>query len=202
MDPVASGTKQSKLSVFGPTSCDVCACDDLMCGPHSVSPPLINLEAEASELKALTSFLYSPVIISSPTIDPSFLSINATMVILPTLPFWIHFIIETPASLNFFFNPSEQLSAPAPQAHPVIAQYAVLLFTSNLIALIFAIRPVDNTSKLVAAALAVYHLAPLVRAVSRVTSKKKSYGKGLGGPWVHLGVHSTCILALLALSLT
>jgi hypothetical protein len=123
------------------------------------------------------------------------------MIILPTLPFWMHFIIETPASLNFFFKPSEQLSTPAPQAHAIIAQYAVLLFSSNLVALIFANRPVDGTSKLVAAALAVYHLAPLVRAVSRVTSTGHNYGIGLGGPWVHLGVHGTCLFGLLALSL-
>jgi hypothetical protein len=123
------------------------------------------------------------------------------MIVLPTLPFWIHFIVETPASFNFFLNPSEQLSSPAPQAHAIIAQYAVLLFSSNLIALVFANRPVDGTSKLVAAALAVYHLAPLVRAVSRVMNKEQTYGKGLGGPWVHLGVHGICIFALLTLSL-
>ncbi|KAH8684229.1 hypothetical protein BGZ60DRAFT_511295 [Tricladium varicosporioides] len=86
------------------------------------------------------------------------------MAILPTLPFWLHIIIELPASLNFFLRPSEQLPTPAPQAHAIIKQYAVLLLASNLIALTFALRPIDDTSKKVAGALAVYHIAPVLRA--------------------------------------
>ncbi|TVY87843.1 hypothetical protein LAWI1_G006763 [Lachnellula willkommii] len=88
--------------------------------------------------------------------------------ILSTLPFWLHLLIELPASLNFFLNPAEQLSAAAPQAHALVRQYALLLFASSLVALIFATRQVDRTSRNVAGALAVYHLAPLVRAVTRV----------------------------------
>jgi len=115
----------------------------------------------------------------------------------PTLPFWIHLLIELPASVNFFLNPSEQLSSPAPQAHAIIKQYALLLFVSTLIALIFAFRPVDRTSRSVAAALSIYHLAPLVRAGSRIVEGSGDYGKGLGGPIVHLIVHLVCFGALL-----
>ncbi|KAH7346444.1 hypothetical protein BKA65DRAFT_502449 [Rhexocercosporidium sp. MPI-PUGE-AT-0058] len=112
------------------------------------------------------------------------------------LAFLIHALLELPASLNFFFRPNEQLSSPAPQAHALIRQYAILLLSSNIIALIFAFRPVDETSGRVAGALAVYHAAPLVRAVGRITSKEEGYGKGLGGPWVHGVVHAAALGAL------
>ncbi|KAH7410831.1 hypothetical protein BKA64DRAFT_365152 [Cadophora sp. MPI-SDFR-AT-0126] len=104
--------------------------------------------------------------------------------------FIIHALLELPASLNFFFRPNEQLSSPAPQAHALIRQYAVLLMSSNIVALVFAFRPVDEISRRVAGALAVYHAAPLVRAVGRIASKGEEYGKGLGGPWVHAVVHA------------
>jgi hypothetical protein len=113
-----------------------------------------------------------------------------------TLPFWFHLLIELPASINFFLQPSEQLSSPAPQAHAIIRQYAVLLFVSNLIALIFALRPVDGTSRNVASALSVYHLAPLMRAGSRIVEGGGEYGKGLGGPALHLVVHGLCFAGL------
>ncbi|TVY17394.1 hypothetical protein LARI1_G005206 [Lachnellula arida] len=116
--------------------------------------------------------------------------------ILSTLPFWLHLLIELPASLNFFLNPAEQLSSAAPQAHALVRQYAVLLFASSLVALIFATRQVDRTSRNVAGALAVYHLAPLVRAVSRVFGGGVGYGKAFGGPWIHLAVHGLCFVGL------
>ena len=125
------------------------------------------------------------------------------MPILQTVPFWIHILIEAPASINFFFNPSEQLPSPASQAHAIIRQYAVLLLVSNLIALIFALRPLDQTGKNVAAALSVYHLAPVVRAGTRIfySFYGDSYGQGLGGPWLHLSVHGGCFVALSTLGL-
>ncbi|KAL5318758.1 hypothetical protein ACEPPN_013824 [Leptodophora sp. 'Broadleaf-Isolate-01'] len=110
--------------------------------------------------------------------------------------FLIHILLELPASLNFFFRPNEQLSSPAPQAHALIRQYAVLLLSSNIIALVFAFRHVDEISRRVAGALAIYHAAPLVRAVGRITSKKEGYGKGLGGPWVHAVGHAGALGAL------
>jgi hypothetical protein len=116
-------------------------------------------------------------------------------------PFWVHIIVETPASINFFFNPSEQLSSPAPQAHAIIKQYAVLLLVSSLIALIFALRPLDQTGKNVATALSIYHLAPLVRAGLRISDVDHVYGQGLGGPWLHLFVHGGCFAALFTMGL-
>ncbi|CZS96654.1 hypothetical protein WAI453_010074 [Rhynchosporium graminicola] len=112
------------------------------------------------------------------------------------LAFLIHALLEVPAALNFFFRPNEQLSLPAPQAHAIIRQYAVLLMSSNIIALIFAFRPVDETSRRIAGALAAYHAAPLVRAIARIASSGGGYGKGLGGPWVHAVLHCGALGAL------
>lgn len=119
------------------------------------------------------------------------------MAFLGRLPFWLHILIELPASLNFYFNPSEQLPSPAPQAHAIIKQYAVLLLVSNIIAGIFALRPLDRTSRNVAGALAVYHCAPFMRALRRIGTA--NYGKGLGGPAVHLVAHGICFVGLFGL---
>jgi len=62
-------------------------------------------------------------------------------------PFWAHALIELPAGINFLFRPSEQLSAPAPQAEAIVRQYGVLLLVSAIIALTFSTRKVDNTSR-------------------------------------------------------
>jgi len=112
---------------------------------------------------------------------------------------WLHILIETPASLNFLLNPSQQLhlSTPAPAAEALIRQYALLLLSSNLIALTFAIRPVDRTSRRVAGALGFYHAGPITRAASRLLHGESFFGGGLGGPATHLGVHVACFLALL-----
>ncbi|CAG8978039.1 hypothetical protein HYALB_00000709 [Hymenoscyphus albidus] len=119
------------------------------------------------------------------------------------IPFFLHAIVEFPAAVNFYSNPSEQLSSAAPQAEDIIKQYAVLLFSSSLIALAFATRPVDDTSKYVAGAFALYHLAPTVRAARRIRGGETgtSYGKGLGGPYVHLAVHGGCLIGFLGLRL-
>jgi hypothetical protein len=114
----------------------------------------------------------------------------------PRFPFWMHVFIETPAGFNFIRNPSEQLSAPAPQAHAIIQQYGALLLVSVNIALIFAFRPVDTTSKRVAGALALYHILPIVRAFARIQVGATIYGKGLGGPWAHLAAHIICLASL------
>ncbi|QSZ36328.1 hypothetical protein DSL72_007454 [Monilinia vaccinii-corymbosi] len=111
------------------------------------------------------------------------------MSFLQRLPFILHTIVEIPASLNFFFNPSSQLSTPAPQAHAVIQQYALLLFVSSLISILFAWRPVDRTSRNVAGALSLYHIAPTLRAAGRIL-RGDGFGKGakaLGGQPEGLG---------------
>ncbi|KAL9021230.1 MAG: hypothetical protein Q9185_001631 [Variospora sp. 1 TL-2023] len=79
-------------------------------------------------------------------------------------PFFLHLIVELPASIAFFLNPSMTLSQSQPHAHVVIRQYALLLMSSNIIAYNFIFRSPDETSASVAAALAVYHaVTPLAR---------------------------------------
>jgi len=124
--------------------------------------------------------------------------IAMTSIFPQTYPFWLHALIELPASLNFYYRPDEQLSSPAPQAHPIIRQYAVLLLVTVLIASIFALRPVDNTSRNVAVSLAVYHVAPVMRALSRIV-REANYGFAFGGPWMHLAVHGVCLVSLIRL---
>ena len=80
----------------------------------------------------------------------------------------LHVLVEIPAAINFFLFPSRQLGVHTPQAHPVIRQYALLLFSSVLIALVFARRPEDQLSGQVAGALAIYHIGPAVRSASRL----------------------------------
>lgn len=106
-------------------------------------------------------------------------------------PFLVHALLEIPASLNFFINPSGQLSNYSPQAHAVIRQYAVLLLSSTLIALSFAFREPDEMSGQVAGALAVYHLAPMVRATARLTGREVVWQ-----PLLFLAVHGVCVAGL------
>jgi hypothetical protein len=122
---------------------------------------------------------------------------------IPRAPhFWLHIIIEFPASINFFLHPSATISssqtAPlSPQVEAIIRQYAVLLFVSVLVALIFAVRDVDVTSRRVAGALSVYHLMPLSRAAKRLVVGDWGRAGELGGPWVAGVVHALCFVALL-----
>jgi len=137
------------------------------------------------------------------------MSLPSSSFLSPThLPFLLHLLIELPASLSFYFSPSSQLPRSTPSAHALIRQYAILLLSTNLIALIFLLHPppTDSVAELlrgnVAGALAVYHVAPVVRAVSRIIGGagrgegRRGGWRGLGGPWVHLVGHSGCLVAL------
>jgi hypothetical protein len=106
-------------------------------------------------------------------------------------PFLVHAMLETPASLSFFLYPSGQLRTYSPQAHAVIRQYAVLLVSSILISLIFAFRPLDELSGQVAGALAVYHLAPMVRAGGRLMGRQAVWQ-----PLLFAAAHGVCLAGL------
>lgn len=110
-------------------------------------------------------------------------------------PFLLHALIETPASLNFFLNPGGQLRVnPAPpQIRAVIRQYAVLLFSSVLVALSFACRDPDELSGQVAGALALYHLAPVVRATGRLVHRQEP---AVWQPLLFVTVHAVCLAGL------
>jgi hypothetical protein len=114
-----------------------------------------------------------------------------------SLPFLIHAVIETPASINFFVFPSDQLGAQTPNAHPVIRQYACLLFATVLVSLAFTQRPPDELSGQVAGAFSLYHIAASIRAGSRL-QRQMSEGKHivLSEASLHLIVHTICIGSL------
>ena len=123
------------------------------------------------------------------------------------LPFVLHLLVELPACLVLFVAPDAQLAVPQPLARPLIRQYAVLLFCVNLMAALLASRPLDGASCGIAGAMALYHLAPIVRATGRLVagqthasatqSRVRTTVAGLGGPMLHLVAHSMC-LGLLA----
>ena len=111
----------------------------------------------------------------------------------------LHLVIETTAAINFFLRPSATLSAPQPHSHGVIRQYAILLMTTNVIAAAFLNRGVyDKLSGHIAAALALYHAGPSVRAMSKI--RRGDVGEVLGGAWLHALSHLLCLVCLLASS--
>lgn len=111
----------------------------------------------------------------------------------------LHLVIETTASINFFLRPSATLTAPQPHSHGVIRQYALLLLTTNIIVAIVLNRAVhDALSEQIAAALALYHAGPFVRAVSRI--RQGNSGDVLGGAWLHAFSHLLCFACLVASS--
>ncbi len=118
-----------------------------------------------------------------------------------SFPFVLHILVETPAALTFALSPSATLSVPQPHAEAVIRQYALLLLSSNLVAAIFIFRDqsIDDCAWLesrVAAALGLYHLGPMTRAVAR-SWRNEVRGRGLlEQPWVHAWVHAVCFVAL------
>lgn len=111
----------------------------------------------------------------------------------------LHLVIETTAAINFFLRPSATLSTPQPYSHGVIRQYALLLLTTNIIAAAVLNRAVyDDLSAHIAAALALYHAGPFVRAVSKI--RRGNTGDILGGAWLHASSHLLCLACLLASS--
>lgn len=87
--------------------------------------------------------------------------------------FLLHVVIEMPAAINFMVQPSKQLGKHTPHAHAIVRQYALLLLSSILIAIIFAPRPVNDLTKAVAGSLAIYHIGPALRSWSRLRSQAK-----------------------------
>ena len=124
-----------------------------------------------------------------------------SMRLLGSLPFILHIVVELPAALFFAFSPSATLSKPQPHAQAVIRQYALLLLSTIIIAAVFV--PEDRKGdrpkmeeRIVASALGLYHLGPLIRAAHRFRR-----GKGTGRylpsqPWLHVLVHMLCCLLL------
>lgn len=108
----------------------------------------------------------------------------------------LHLIIEIPASINFMLRPSSTLVTSQPHSHGVIRQYATLLMVTNLIVILCLTGTIEeNAARKIAGALSFYHLAPLMRATSKIR-RRLQVSDAMGGPWVHLIVHGICAIAL------
>lgn len=108
-------------------------------------------------------------------------------------PFLVHDVIATAAALTFIFRPGRQLQPLSDSATLILQSYGGCLLFTNLISLIFLVRPVvDDTTRHVALAFAFWHTWPSYRAIVRMRhgiDTQGEMGKTLGGPITHLSVH-------------
>lgn len=118
-------------------------------------------------------------------------------------PFLFHIILETPAAIAFALFPSATLRTPQIQAHAVIRQYALLIWSTVLISAAFAcwsndLLSLDPHTRMlehqVAGALALYHLGPLARAGRRMWDVEGRCWRAM--PCLHLLSHGACGMAL------
>ena len=74
--------------------------------------------------------------------------------------------------------------------------------STNIIVAVLLNREMDTLSGKVAGALVVYHVGPVVRAISRIRRGDLGGGGGgsggLGGPWLYALVHILCAACLSA----
>lgn len=133
------------------------------------------------------------------------------------VPLLLHATVETIAAASFILNPASQLPNPSVEARLVLQSLGGILLSTNLICVVLIKRPVfDDTSRLVAASLAFWHLWPCRRAWVRMnrgsladdtTGKQAARRQApimqqtLGGPILHLGVHATLLILLLGSAL-
>ncbi|KLU89232.1 hypothetical protein MAPG_08206 [Magnaporthiopsis poae ATCC 64411] len=139
--------------------------------------------------------------------------------IISKLPLILHILIETAAARSFIFQPQSQLpldqardgdgGATRREADLILSNLGGALLTTNLVALVLVLRPddqaLDRTGRLMALALASYHVWPAYRAISRIfflrpvapSRATMRVDAPLGGPPVHLAVHTVCLAGLL-----
>jgi hypothetical protein len=111
-------------------------------------------------------------------------------------PFILHAAIETLAGISFVLQPELQIAGAEKfsAGYLVVQSMGGMILSSNLICLIFIARPVfDDTSRLVAGALAFWHIWPSYRAMVRILrgdGTKTEQTQFLGGPPAHLAFHA------------
>lgn len=116
------------------------------------------------------------------------------------IAFMLHTLVEVVAALNFMFFPSKQLGRHSPEAHPIIRQYSLLLLSSAATSFIFARQPWTTSSQHVAAALALYHIGPILRSISRLIRQlKQSRAVWASEAMLFLIVHMCCLASLLSI---
>lgn len=115
-----------------------------------------------------------------------------------SIPFALHIVVEVPAVLQFALYPSSTLQVPQPHAHAVVRQYALLLLSTIVIAVIFVVASGDQIwiERGVAGSLSLYHLGPIIRAIDRGQRGEGRGRRSLQRPWMHAVVHLTCWIAL------
>ena len=139
-------------------------------------------------------------------------------VIPPKWPFAAHAAIETAAALTLMLAPGRQLPGCPPAARPILRQYGALLLATNLVCVAVLLDPGQGPSgfgrlpRLIAAALAFYHVWPCFRAYARLCAVAGLGGGAgghdddkrarsiLGGPAVHLAVHLLCFVMFVSVA--
>ena len=106
-----------------------------------------------------------------------------------------HAGVELAAGLNFLVRPSSTLAVPQPHAHAVIRQYGVLLLCTSAIATWAALQPENSVTRDIARMLALYHLAPALRAGRKIQQSQAE--RAFSGAWLFLGVHIALFGALI-----
>lgn len=112
------------------------------------------------------------------------------------LAFYLHGLLALPPFLNFLvlsFNPDRLART---QTGHILRNYAFLLLSTSLVTFVHVSNQgpgarVDERTKdgRMALALAVYHVAPIWRAIARILAGEPVWTKEMGGPGVHLGTH-------------
>lgn len=118
--------------------------------------------------------------------------------------FLLHVIVEIPAMAGFLLSPSKTLQQNQPFAAPLIRQYGILLLCTNLLLCFILLELFHNDGfalsmrflRRVSGAVALYHPAPLWRAVNRIRRGELSRGV-FASPWSHALLHAGCLVALL-----
>ncbi|KAL8304499.1 hypothetical protein RB597_004343 [Gaeumannomyces tritici] len=133
------------------------------------------------------------------------------------LPLILHILVETAAARSFILQPRSQLPlerardpAARAEADLILKNLGGALLTTNLVAVALVLRPddefLDRTGRLIVLALASYHVWPAYRALARIfrpasaaaaVERTPKSSAPLGGPPVHLAVHTVCFLGLL-----
>ncbi|CAI4215452.1 unnamed protein product [Parascedosporium putredinis] len=127
---------------------------------------------------------------------------------LSAVPFLAHALIECIGATSFILYPASQIPNPSREASLVSQLVGGALLQSSLIALIIAFKSEfavdsgawDNADRALALAFAFWHVWPCYRAIARIQSRGGEGAKTqqtLGGPVVHLGVHSVLLSAFL-----
>jgi hypothetical protein len=120
------------------------------------------------------------------------------------VPILAHFLVETAAAASFIGAPQKQLPDAKEDAVLILRSYGGLLLSVNFMCLFFLFRPdFDDTTRMFATCLASYHLWPISRAWTRLSSRvglDGEQGRVLQGPRVHLVVHAGLFVGLLGVA--